>query len=70
MSGVPEYPKLPARCGLIAILQSPSRRAPVIVWGASGEQIAARNNANDQAWVHVRRGGTSLANAAAPNALL
>jgi len=36
----------------------------------SGEQIAAQNNANDQAWVHVRRGGTSLANAAAaPNGL-
>jgi len=36
-----------------------------------GEQIAARNNANDQGWVHVRRGGTSLANAAAaPNGLL
>jgi len=34
----------------------------------SGEQIAARDDANDQAWVHVRRGGTSLANAAAaPN---
>jgi len=35
------------------------------------EQIAARNNANDQAWDHVRRGGTRLANAAAaPNGLL
>jgi len=36
-----------------------------------GEQIAARDNANNQAWVQVRRGGTSLANAAAPpNGLL